>query len=283
MFFSNQFIVMFENLGSFDYITILILVVIGYVVMAPRLQIWRRKRSRLKKISEIESETGNKVITMIHRKTPISLFGVPVFSKIDVEDSEEIIRSIRENRDEPIDLVIHTPGGSLLPSIQIAKALKSHNKKTRVIVPHFAMSGGTIIALGADEIVMDKQATIGPVDPQIGDLLRGVLPAKSWISVKDKKELDAEDSTLALGLVSEWAMNNVDDLIRELIEDRVEDVDKVCEKLLYSNDIHSYPIFPEKAEEIGLNVSTDLPKEIHSLMELYKSLTERSNVENLVR
>jgi len=78
--------------------------------------------------------------------------------------------------DVPIDLLLHTPGGLVLASEQIAVAIRRHKAPVTVFIPHYAMSGGTLIALGADEIVMDPNAVIGPVDPQIGDPSAAVTP-----------------------------------------------------------------------------------------------------------
>jgi ClpP class serine protease len=67
-----------------------------------------------------------------------------------------------------IGLILHTPGGLVLAATQIADALRSHPAKVTVFVPHYAMSGGALLALSSDEIVMAPHAVLGPVDPQLG-------------------------------------------------------------------------------------------------------------------
>jgi ClpP class serine protease len=67
----------------------------------------------------------------------------------------------------PIDLIIHTPGGLVLAAEEIARALQAHKAPVTVMVPHYAMSGGTRIALSAGQILMSPSAVLGPVDPQI--------------------------------------------------------------------------------------------------------------------
>jgi ClpP class serine protease len=57
----------------------------------------------------------------------------------------------------------------VLAALQIAWAIREHEGKVTVIVPHYAMSGGTLIAPSADEIVMSKHAVLGPIDPQLGE------------------------------------------------------------------------------------------------------------------
>ncbi|WAH44458.1 ATP-dependent Clp protease proteolytic subunit [Alicyclobacillus fastidiosus] len=72
-----------------------------------------------------------------------------------------MVRAIRMTPDfMPIDLILHTPGGIVLASEQIAHALSHHPSKVTVFVPHYAMSGGTMIALSADEIVVDENACV---------------------------------------------------------------------------------------------------------------------------
>lgn len=127
------------------------------------------KASRQNLISRIEKKTKSRVITLIHRQETMSILGFPVMRYIDINDSEKVIRVIQTtDPDTPISLILHTPGGIALAALQIAKAIKSHKGKVTVYVPHYAMSGGTLIALAADEIAMGKHAVLGPVDPQIG-------------------------------------------------------------------------------------------------------------------
>ena len=66
-----------------------------------------------------------------------------------------------------LDLILHTPGGSPVAAESIVKYLRSKfDNNIRVIVPHLAMSAGTMIACSAKEIIMGKQSSLGPIDPQ---------------------------------------------------------------------------------------------------------------------
>ncbi len=74
---------------------------------------------------------------MIHRQETVSLLGVPVSKFIDIEDSEAVLRAIRPAPpDQPIDFILHTPGGLVLAAEQIAQALINHQGKVTVFVPH---------------------------------------------------------------------------------------------------------------------------------------------------
>src|SRR6266849_10646563 len=139
---------------------------------------------------------------MIHRQDTKSLVGVPVSESIPIEDSEAILRAIRlPPPEQPLDLILHTPGGLVLAAEQIAKALVERKGKVTVFVPHYAMSGGTLIALTADEIVMDANAVLGPVDPQIGD-----MPAASIVKVVEiKGPQSVSDEMLILADIAQKA------------------------------------------------------------------------------
>ncbi|HDL60050.1 MAG TPA: hypothetical protein ENH14_01195, partial [candidate division WOR-3 bacterium] len=151
----------------YDPLSLLFLILFLFAVIWPQIQHKMLVGNRLALIKKLEKIRKSRVITLIHRQEKIGMFGIPFFRFIDIEDSEEILRAIRMTSPEtPIDLVLHTPGGLVLASYQIALALKEHPAKTTVIIPHYAMSGGTLIALAADEIIMDKHAVLGPVDPQ---------------------------------------------------------------------------------------------------------------------
>src|SRR3546814_3280297 len=87
------------------------------------------------------------------------LLGFPLVRYIDIDDAEDVIRAIRDTDPEtPIDIILHTPGGLVIASLQIASALSQHRGKVTAIVPQLAMSGGTLIALAADQIIMAPHA-----------------------------------------------------------------------------------------------------------------------------
>src|SRR4051812_42302015 len=141
---------------------------------------------RVRLMHRIERQRGSRVILLVHRQETMSFLGFPIFRYIDINDAEEVIRAIHLTDDNvPIDLVLHTPGGMVLASVQIARAIKARKAKVTVFVPHYAMSGGSLIALAADEIVMDSHAILGPVDPQLEE-----FPGASLIKVVKTKDVN---------------------------------------------------------------------------------------------
>jgi ClpP class serine protease len=224
--------------------------------------------SRVRLLHEIQRKRGSRVIAMIHRQEAISLLGIPFFRYIDIEDSEQVLRAIRITPDDvPIDMIIHTPGGLVLASEQIAMALCKHPAKVTVFVPHYAMSGGTLIALAADEIVMDENAVLGPVDPQLGE-----FPAASILNAVKKKDTNKlDDKTLILADVARKAIRQARQFLVELLRRKMplEKARKLARILSEGRWTHDYPITYEEAKSLGLSVSKDMPPEIYTLMKLY--------------
>jgi len=239
-----------------------------WLIVSPQLQYRRLMLMRQALMKKMGEKRGTNVIAMIHRQESIGLFGIPFYRFISIEDSEQILRAIRRTpKDKPIDLILHTPGGLVLAATQIAKAIKDHPAKTTVIIPHYAMSGGTLIALAADEIIMDPHAVLGPVDPQLMN-----YPAPSILNaVKKKDPKDVDDETLIMADIAEKAINQVREFVFELLKDKMgeEKAREVAKILTEGRWTHDYPITVEVAKQLGLKVSTDVPEEVYELMELY--------------
>ena len=207
--------------------------------------------SRLRLLHKMERDFGSRMITLVHRQETMSLLGFPLMRYIDVNDSEEVLRAIKlTDRDRPLGLIIHTPGGLVLAAGQIAYALKRHRGKVTVYVPHYAMSGGTLITLAADEIVMDANAVFGPVDPQLGP-----RPAASVLMVLERKKPDdIEDETLIQADVARKAIEQVRAMVRELLSERMptEQAASLAEKLSTGVWTHDYGIGADAAKALGL-------------------------------
>src|SRR5258707_13432329 len=170
--------------------------------------------SRQRLIAKIERDRKSRVILLVHRQETMSILGFPAYRYIDIEDSEAVLRVIHlTDPAVPIDIVLHTPGGLVLAALQIARAIHKHQGKVTAFVPHYAMSGGTPIALAADEIVMSEYAVLGPVDPQLGQ-----YPAASILKAVARKPVaEVDDQTLILADQAEKAIAQVRESVRELL------------------------------------------------------------------
>jgi len=258
--------------GFADFLWLFFILWMFLTFITPQMRYSTLRRARANIIRSLEVAYNSKVITLIHRQERISLFGIPIYKFIDIEDSEEVLRAIRSTPpDKGIMLIIHTPGGLMLAASQIALALKRHPGRKIVVVPHYAMSGGTLIALAADEIWMDPDAVLGPVDPQIGTQ-SGSLPAPSVVKVVREKGVDkVDDSTLILADIAEKALNQTKDLVSKLLEGKLpqDKMKLVIDYLVMGRYTHDWPITAEELKELGLNVKTEIPPAIYGLMSLY--------------
>jgi ClpP class serine protease len=217
---------------------------------------------------QVRHVAESRVILLVHRQETMRFLGFPIARYIDINDSEDVLRAIQmTDADVPLDLVLHTPDGLVLAALQIAKAVREHTGKVTVFVPHYAMSGGTLIALAADEIVMCEHSVLGPIDPQLGD-----SPAASLIKVTAEKPMaKIDDRTLVLADVGRKAIAQVKEAATELLTRRLpaEKAGALADKLTSGTWTHDYPIWASVGKSLGLPISTDMPDDVFQLLKLY--------------
>lgn len=243
--------------------------------LLPALNRWLLGNQRHSLIRRIERRRGSRLITLIHRQEALSFLGIAFSRYIDIEDSEQVLRAIRLTPENlPIDILLHTPGGLVLAAEQIAQALVRHKAPVTVFVPHYAMSGGTFVALAADQILMDENAVLGPVDPQIGE-----YPAASILAAIEKKPLaEVNDETLIRADIALKAQRQVVSSVIELLRANgipPEKAEEIAHYLSSGQWTHDYPISAEEAKGFGLPVATGLPPEIYELMDLFPQAGSR--------
>jgi ClpP class serine protease len=260
-------------MGAFDLLWIFFLISAIQPMIRQRMLVASRTRC----IRELERKRRSRVIALIHRQETLSLLGFPFARFINIEDSEEVLRAIQLTDPEiPIDLILHTPGGLVLAAEQIAHALVGHRATVTVFVPHYAMSGGTLLALAADAIVMAPYAVLGPLDPQVGQ-----FPAASILRAVERKQQtvkDVDDETLILADVAEKALRQVRECVERVLARNgwaVERAAPVAEALTQGRWTHDYPITVEEARQLGLPVSTDMPPEVFRFMQLFPQPSAR--------
>ena len=239
-----------------------------FTALQPVLRQRMMDAMRTRKIARLEGGRNSRVILLVHRQETMRLLGFPIARYIDINDSEEVLRAIQMTDDDiALDIVLHTPGGLVLAALQIARAIGEHKAKVTVFVPHYAMSGGTLIALAADEIVMSKHAVLGPIDPQLGE-----APAVSLVKVVEQKPVsEIDDETLVMADVGRKAIAQVKRSASDILKKRLppDKADALAEKLSAGTWTHDFPLFAATAKELGLPVSTDMPDDVLELMKLY--------------
>ncbi|MFZ2095094.1 MAG: hypothetical protein WAV05_00520 [Anaerolineales bacterium] len=249
----------------FDIFIIIFIIILFQPVVRQKML----EAARMRLLKSIETKRGTRVIAMIHREEMLALLGFPLARYIDIHDSEEVLRAIKlTDPNMPIDLILHTPGGLVLATELIAMALCRHPGKVTVFVPHYAMSGGTLLALAADEIVMDENGVLGPVDPQLGQ-----WPANSILkAVEQKQANEVDDETLIMADVARKAVGQIRSLIINILSHGQmprEKAEALAEMLSSGIWTHDYPINVGDAKEMGLAVNMDVPQEVYQLMNLF--------------
>ena len=221
---------------------------------------------RRRALAEISKEREVTAITLIHRQEQLALLGFPLVRYIDIDDAESVLRAIRDTPSaRGIEIILHTPGGMVVAARQIASALADHDGKVTAVVPHYAMSGGTLIALAADEIVVEPHAALGPVDPQLGQ-----YPAASLVKVAERPG-DHDDQTLLMADVGRKAIAQVEGFTRRLLERHMpnERAREAARTLATGVFTHDHPLQHPELSALGLPVRVGVPDLERDLITLY--------------
>jgi membrane-bound ClpP family serine protease len=180
------------------------------------------------------------------------------------------------DRSKGLDLILHTPGGDIAATESIINYLHSlYNGDIRAIVPQLAMSGGTLMSISCKEIVMGKQSSLGPVDPQISG-----MPAHGVLEEFDRAISDVTANPNAASLwqpiiqkywptlitsckhAIDWSGDLLEQYLSEcMFKDcdqavRVSKIDKISESLgkQSTSKSHARHINAEKAKSLGLKI-----------------------------
>ena len=112
------------------------------------------------------------------------------------EDVQGIMEVIHGLSGPSLDLILHSPGGSLEAAEALVQYLRSKFEHIRVVVPSMAMSAATMIACAADEIVLGKHSFLGPIDPQIvigTQLGQRMVPTQAILDQFERAKEECQD------------------------------------------------------------------------------------------
>jgi len=121
---------------------------------------WAKEKDRYLRqllISDIEEETKRELVVYFSRLDQY-------ISEIDADDLAEVLEGVESKE---IDLLLHTSGGLIDSVEKFVGVLRQMHVNYRVIVPSWAKSGGTLIALSSQELLLGVSSELGPIDPQI--------------------------------------------------------------------------------------------------------------------
>lgn len=231
---------------------------------------------RLKYLKKLSQHTGRNVLVYYSGWLQKGVLTGVEFGISDADKIGFMTCSKGLDRSRGLDLLLHTPGGDVAATESIIDYLHSlYNGNIRAIIPQIAMSGGTLMALSCKEVVMGRQSSIGPVDPQIQG-----MPAEAIVEEFKRAiaEVTANPSCAPVWqpiiskywptLISscEHAINWSNDLLRGYLakcmlaedddETRNKKLDEVANHLgkQSTSKNHNRHINPTKAREIGLKV-----------------------------
>ena len=173
------------------------------------------------------------------------------------------------NYDDGLDLILHTPGGVTSTTEAIIKYIqKKFNGDVRAIVPQLAMSGGTMIACSCKEILMGKQSSLGPIDPQVNG-----VPAQAVLTEFKcaKEEIFNNPSSIPLWqtIISKYNPTFIDSCQRS-----IELSNHILEESLYKNMFNDNPdkvIIDNIIEILGSRQTTKV-HDRHLSLEYCKSI-----------
>lgn len=201
-----------------------------------------------------------------------------------------------------ISLYLYTRGGDTSAARNIVNLLRMYCDTLQVIIPHKAHSSGTIITLGANEVIMTKQATLGPIDPSLHTALNPVLKdgsifpvsveavkgylefAKDELSIKDEASLSTIFEKLSdyvhplvLGEVYR-SKAQIQMMAEKLIQNQVTDTEKIKKIIAFlcsESGSHDYTINRREAKnELGLNVIKPTTEQYDLIKKLYDDINE---------
>ena len=207
---------------------------------------WARNKDRFLRqllVSDIEKETERPLVVYFASANESINGHDASINRYDVEDLYEVTKEIKKSKE--IDLFLQTFGGDVDATEKIINFLRERFRSYRVVVPNWAKSGGTMIALAAEKIIMGTISELGPIDPQYDG-----APCELLKDDKDQPSHFREEMRLTV----ERAKN----LAQEYLEGKVESgkLKNVVEKIAspYGYGSHAAAIDFHEAKEIGLHV-----------------------------
>jgi ClpP class serine protease len=259
----------------FDWFGILLLLILAFAALWPVAQQRLLRLRRTGSLERFARSRGSRALTLIARRETYRFLGLPLLRRDEFDSPEATLRQIARTPDRtPIDLILHVGPDQSIAAEQIAHALIRHPARVTVFVPHYALGDGLLVALAADEVVLDPNAVLGPVMPYAGP-----YPAVSVLTaVRDKTAERVDDRTLILADQARKARVQVQSLIAELLTARnpeLENIPDLAAQLSGDGWTPHYPILIEEARRLGLRINDEFPSELYGLLDLYDTATVR--------
>jgi ATP-dependent protease ClpP protease subunit len=220
------------------------------------------------------NETGVALIAFISpyvyvRVSPIESVAASI-SLADEFGVETVVNELRKANIKKAYLLVNSLGGAMGSSYKIARALRMCLDEITVFVPHIAASGGTLLALTGNRIVMGPMSHITPLDVQIGykganismaTFQRFFVRASRWFERVTPEEAPYPQRAMADMLdpfiMEEWSgiMSTAVEYVDEILKlSGYKEHKGIAETLVAGFPTHAYVITPDKGKDMGLNI-----------------------------
>ena len=182
----------------------------------------------------------------------ISLAWISQLIEIDADDLSEIFEGVESKN---IDILIHTPGGSVNATEKIITVLQNRTDDYRIIVPSWAKSGGTVIALSSSKILLGINSELGPIDPQMAMPEFGSVPAEFIAEDKSQPQLVRK--------IAETNMKRARALAEKYLREGMlsrkdeKEVKKVVDKISSAQSYGSHGAVIDHTEAKGIGLSVE--------------------------
>lgn len=260
------------------WVAVVVVVAVLLAVLAPvtqhRLLVLRRDGM----LQRLARARGSHVIPLLQYRDTFRFLGLPLWDREEAPDGERALRQIaRTPANMPLDLVVHTTREAVLGAVQLAHAVIRHPARVTVFVPHYALGSGTLLALAADEIVMDPSAALSPLEPYVDG-----YPASLLVALAERKPLDQlSDGTLIAVERAERERGQARTLVAELLAAggvEAAAADSIATTLTAGRWTHDYRLLFEEARSLGLPVSSPPPDELYAYADLFDLRASREPV-----
>jgi hypothetical protein len=200
-------------------------------------------------------------------------------SMIDDTTLRDLTRIMNEMDGEDFDLVLHTPGGQIFSSLAISRLIKQYPGRIRAIVPMYSMSGGSLLALSCKELLMSPNASLGPIDPQLGSLFK-FGSAKAWEEIVKFKGKKAEDQSISFAMMGKQYTKSIQAQLNTIIDFdlNTKQKNKLIQFLTDGNIEHAHPLTTTDLNAFGIQVCPIKNMEFLKAMSKMISSTGREGV-----
>lgn len=218
---------------------------IWFILYFPMLLNSMKSGGGLRKLSKI----GNRNVVMI-KHTQSGLFNQ---SMIDQDTLRQLSQVMNKMEGKPFDLILHTPGGDIFSSLAISRLIKQYPAPIRAVIPLYSMSGGSLLALSTKELLMTPNASLGPIDPQLGSLFR-YGSARAWEKIVQFKGKKAEDQSISFAMMGKQYTKSIQTHLRNIIDFDLssKQKEKMIKFLTDGNIEHAYPLTAVDLEKFGI-------------------------------